>query len=147
MGSVSVIVGDSNWKSGTRGAMVKHFDSTSLLFDFDKRGRVHGFRGSSASIISFSGKLVLIGFVIINWGIEFLDLSKQILNAQTEAQKPENLKNEDVGGWTSFTHGPENSSVTYEKVIQIKQRKQAARYRQKSYADLKHKPMELQVED
>ncbi|GJV89439.1 putative reverse transcriptase domain-containing protein, partial [Tanacetum coccineum] len=27
-----------------------------------------------------------------------LDLSKQILNAQTEAQKPENLKNEDVGG-------------------------------------------------
>ncbi|GJW43331.1 putative reverse transcriptase domain-containing protein [Tanacetum coccineum] len=28
-----------------------------------------------------------------------LDLSKQILNAQTEAQKPENLKNEDVGGY------------------------------------------------
>ncbi|GJU39724.1 putative reverse transcriptase domain-containing protein [Tanacetum coccineum] len=27
-----------------------------------------------------------------------LDLSKQILNAQTEAQKPENLKNKDVGG-------------------------------------------------
>ncbi|GJR24163.1 putative reverse transcriptase domain-containing protein [Tanacetum coccineum] len=27
-----------------------------------------------------------------------LDLPKQILNAQTEAQKPENLKNEDVGG-------------------------------------------------
>ncbi|GJX97808.1 hypothetical protein Tco_0353606, partial [Tanacetum coccineum] len=26
-----------------------------------------------------------------------LDLPKQILNAQTEAQKPENLKNEDVG--------------------------------------------------
>ncbi|GKG28216.1 hypothetical protein Tco_0406543, partial [Tanacetum coccineum] len=29
-----------------------------------------------------------------------LDLPKQILNAQTEAQKPENLKNEDVGGIT-----------------------------------------------
>ncbi|GKB23716.1 putative reverse transcriptase domain-containing protein, partial [Tanacetum coccineum] len=28
-----------------------------------------------------------------------LDLPKQILNAQTEAQKPENLKNEDVGGY------------------------------------------------
>ncbi|GKE39021.1 reverse transcriptase domain-containing protein [Tanacetum coccineum] len=27
-----------------------------------------------------------------------LDLPKQILNAQTEAQKTENLKNEDVGG-------------------------------------------------
>ncbi|GJY19690.1 putative reverse transcriptase domain-containing protein [Tanacetum coccineum] len=27
-----------------------------------------------------------------------LDLPKQILNAQTEAQKPENLKNKDVGG-------------------------------------------------
>ncbi|GKB21515.1 putative reverse transcriptase domain-containing protein [Tanacetum coccineum] len=27
-----------------------------------------------------------------------LDLPKQILNAQTKAQKPENLKNEDVGG-------------------------------------------------
>ncbi|GJR10926.1 putative reverse transcriptase domain-containing protein [Tanacetum coccineum] len=27
-----------------------------------------------------------------------LDLSKQILNTQTEAQKPENIKNEDVGG-------------------------------------------------
>ncbi|GJU61750.1 hypothetical protein Tco_1243585 [Tanacetum coccineum] len=30
--------------------------------------------------------------------VQFLDLPKQILNAQTEAQKPENLKNEDVGG-------------------------------------------------
>ncbi|GKF45864.1 hypothetical protein Tco_0135666, partial [Tanacetum coccineum] len=27
-----------------------------------------------------------------------LDLPKQILNAQTEARKPENFKNEDVGG-------------------------------------------------
>ncbi|GKD24958.1 hypothetical protein Tco_1231172, partial [Tanacetum coccineum] len=27
-----------------------------------------------------------------------LDLPKQILNAQIEAQKPKNLKNEDVGG-------------------------------------------------
>ncbi|GKB96990.1 hypothetical protein Tco_0983127, partial [Tanacetum coccineum] len=27
-----------------------------------------------------------------------LDLPKQILDAQTEVQKPENLKNEDVGG-------------------------------------------------
>ncbi|GJW70341.1 hypothetical protein Tco_0127258 [Tanacetum coccineum] len=34
-----------------------------------------------------------------------------------------------------------------EKVIQIKQRIQAARDRQKSYADLKRKPMEFQVGD
>nr|GFB64663.1 putative reverse transcriptase domain-containing protein [Tanacetum cinerariifolium] len=27
-----------------------------------------------------------------------LDLPKQILKAQTKAQKPENIKNEDVGG-------------------------------------------------
>nr|GFD48738.1 reverse transcriptase domain-containing protein [Tanacetum cinerariifolium] len=27
-----------------------------------------------------------------------LELPKKILNAQTEAQKPENIKNEDVGG-------------------------------------------------
>ncbi|GJZ61924.1 hypothetical protein Tco_0618061 [Tanacetum coccineum] len=34
---------------------------------------------------------------------------------------------------------------TTEKVIQIKQRMQAAHDRQKSYADLKRKPMEFQV--
>ncbi|GJV84156.1 putative reverse transcriptase domain-containing protein [Tanacetum coccineum] len=36
---------------------------------------------------------------------------------------------------------------TTEKIVQIKQRMQAARDRQKSYADLKHKPMEFQVGD
>ncbi|GJX00587.1 hypothetical protein Tco_0184500, partial [Tanacetum coccineum] len=36
---------------------------------------------------------------------------------------------------------------TTEKIIQIKQRIQAARDRQKSYADLKPKPMEFQVGD
>ncbi|GJW98939.1 putative reverse transcriptase domain-containing protein [Tanacetum coccineum] len=36
---------------------------------------------------------------------------------------------------------------TTEKIIQIKQRIQADRDRQKSYADLKRKPMEFQVED
>ncbi|GKD73292.1 hypothetical protein Tco_1331574, partial [Tanacetum coccineum] len=36
---------------------------------------------------------------------------------------------------------------TTEKVIQIKQRMQAARDQKKSYADLKHKPMEFQVGD
>nr|GEZ32864.1 reverse transcriptase domain-containing protein [Tanacetum cinerariifolium] len=43
--------------------------------------------------------------------------------------------------------GPEIVQETTEKIIQIKQRMQAARDRQKSYADLKHKPMEFQVGD
>ncbi|GJR41114.1 DNA-directed DNA polymerase [Tanacetum coccineum] len=125
-----------------------------------------------------------------------------ILNAQTEAQKPENLENEDVGGMirkdipreklepradepylkrqefssnsevtqeglvlTGYDHclssrdGPtklediQNSrdmlrasvASTLEKLI--KQRIQAARDRQKSYANLKRKPMEFQVRD
>ncbi|GKD76701.1 putative reverse transcriptase domain-containing protein, partial [Tanacetum coccineum] len=43
--------------------------------------------------------------------------------------------------------GPEIVQETTEKVIQIKQRIQAAHDRQKSYADLKRKPMEFQVGD
>ncbi|GKF01654.1 putative reverse transcriptase domain-containing protein, partial [Tanacetum coccineum] len=43
--------------------------------------------------------------------------------------------------------GPELIQKTTEKIIQIKQRMQAARDRQKSYADLKRKPMEFQVGD
>nr|GEW87678.1 putative reverse transcriptase domain-containing protein [Tanacetum cinerariifolium] len=43
--------------------------------------------------------------------------------------------------------GPELIQEMTEKIVQIKQRMQAARDRQKSYADLKHKPMEFQVRD
>ncbi|GJY66151.1 putative reverse transcriptase domain-containing protein [Tanacetum coccineum] len=43
--------------------------------------------------------------------------------------------------------GLEMVQETTEKVIQIKQRMQAACDRQKSYADLKHKPMDFQVGD
>ncbi|GJX98506.1 putative reverse transcriptase domain-containing protein [Tanacetum coccineum] len=43
--------------------------------------------------------------------------------------------------------GPEIVQETTEKIIQIKQRMQAARDQQKSYADLKRKPMEFQVGD
>ncbi|GJW29157.1 putative reverse transcriptase domain-containing protein [Tanacetum coccineum] len=173
-----------------------------------------------------------------------LDLPKQILNAQTEARKPENIKNEDIGGmlvenaknpkairteklepradgtlclngrnrqsertiqtledmlracaidfgkgWVNhfplveFSYnnsyyasikaapfealygrkcrspvcwaevgevqltGPERVQETTEKIVQIKQRMQASRDRQKTYADLKCKPMEFQVGD
>ncbi|GJW29543.1 putative reverse transcriptase domain-containing protein [Tanacetum coccineum] len=43
--------------------------------------------------------------------------------------------------------GPEIVQETTEKIVQIKQRMQAARDRQKSYTDLKRKPMEFQVGD
>ncbi|GKG18198.1 hypothetical protein Tco_0372496, partial [Tanacetum coccineum] len=43
--------------------------------------------------------------------------------------------------------GPELVQETTERIIQIKQRIQTARDRQKSYADLKCKPMEFQVGD
>ncbi|GKA50764.1 reverse transcriptase domain-containing protein [Tanacetum coccineum] len=43
--------------------------------------------------------------------------------------------------------GPDLVQETIKKIIQIKQRIQAARDRQKSYADLKRKPMEFQVGD
>nr|GEY21515.1 putative reverse transcriptase domain-containing protein [Tanacetum cinerariifolium] len=91
-----------------------------------------------------------------------LDLPKKILNAQTEARKLENIKNEDVGAlygqkcrspvcWTEVGEaqilGPELIQETTEKIVQIKQRMQAACDRQKSYADLKCKAIEFQVED
>nr|GEY68653.1 putative reverse transcriptase domain-containing protein [Tanacetum cinerariifolium] len=43
--------------------------------------------------------------------------------------------------------GPELIQETTEKIVQIKERMQAVRDRQKSYADLKRKPMEFQVGD
>nr|GFA64702.1 putative reverse transcriptase domain-containing protein [Tanacetum cinerariifolium] len=43
--------------------------------------------------------------------------------------------------------GPELIQETTKKIVQIKQMMQAARDRQKSYADLKRKPMEFQVGD
>nr|GEX78802.1 putative reverse transcriptase domain-containing protein [Tanacetum cinerariifolium] len=43
--------------------------------------------------------------------------------------------------------GPELIHETTEKIVQIKQRIQATRDRQKSYADVRHKPLEFQVGD
>nr|GEX50913.1 hypothetical protein [Tanacetum cinerariifolium] len=45
------------------------------------------------------------------------------------------------------TNGQKIVQETTEKIIQIKQKMHAARVRQKSYADLKRKPMEFQVGD
>ncbi|GJW13794.1 putative reverse transcriptase domain-containing protein [Tanacetum coccineum] len=49
--------------------------------------------------------------------------------------------------WRSLQNALEIVQETTEKIIQIKKRMQAARDRQKSYADLKRKPMEFQVGD
>ena len=43
--------------------------------------------------------------------------------------------------------GPEIIHETNEKIVQIRQRLQAARDQQKSYADIRRKPLEFQVED
>nr|GFC24669.1 hypothetical protein [Tanacetum cinerariifolium] len=51
----------------------------------------------------------------------------------------------EVGGAQILS--PELIQETIEKIVQIKQGMQAARDRQKSYADLKRKPMEFQVGD
>ncbi|GJT65528.1 putative reverse transcriptase domain-containing protein [Tanacetum coccineum] len=119
---------------------------------------------------------------------------EHILNAQTEARKPENIKSEDVGGmlienakfpeaireqklepradgtlclngrswlpcygdlrtvimhdWKKLKYSSRTEfQRPTKKIIQIKQRMQAACDRQKSYADLKRKPMEFQVGD
>nr|GFB51224.1 putative reverse transcriptase domain-containing protein [Tanacetum cinerariifolium] len=48
---------------------------------------------------------------------------------------------------SNFWRSLQNALETTEKIVQIKQRMQAAHDRQKSYADLKRKPMEFQVED
>nr|GFB72798.1 putative reverse transcriptase domain-containing protein [Tanacetum cinerariifolium] len=123
-----------------------------------------------------------------------LNLPKKILEAQTEALKPEHLSAEDVRGmlrkdlpkeklepradetlclnnrswaapfealygrkcrspvcWAEVGDaqltGPEIIHETTKKIVQIKSRIQATRDRQKSYADLKRKPMDFQVGD
>ncbi|GJU01266.1 putative reverse transcriptase domain-containing protein [Tanacetum coccineum] len=76
-----------------------------------------------------------------------LDLPKRILEAQIEARKPENLKSEDVGVKDAQLTGPELVHETTEKIVQIKHRMQAAHDRQKSYADVRRKPLDFQVGD
>nr|GFB04482.1 putative reverse transcriptase domain-containing protein [Tanacetum cinerariifolium] len=73
------------------------------------------------------------------------NLPEQIRNAQAEACKKENIGAEGfVGEGEPFKV---RADETTEKIVQIKQRMQAASDRLKSYADLKRKPMEFQVGD
>ncbi|GJW25131.1 putative reverse transcriptase domain-containing protein, partial [Tanacetum coccineum] len=62
-----------------------------------------------------------------------------------EAQKPENIKNENVGGMIRKDIPKEKLEPHADGTLYLNDR--TARDVQKSYADLKHKPMEIQVGD
>ncbi|GJX03388.1 putative reverse transcriptase domain-containing protein [Tanacetum coccineum] len=68
-----------------------------LLSDYDCEIRCHLGKSNVADALSRKEQIkpLRVRALVMTIG---LDLPKQILNAQTEAQKPENLKNEDVGG-------------------------------------------------
>ncbi|GJX33586.1 putative reverse transcriptase domain-containing protein [Tanacetum coccineum] len=96
-----------------------------------------------------------------------LNLPVQILEAQVEARKEENYGTKDLCGmikkletradgtlclngrsWIPCrAHWSRIAYETTEKIIQIKKRIQAARDRQKSYADRRCKPLEFEVGD
>ncbi|GJY76016.1 putative reverse transcriptase domain-containing protein [Tanacetum coccineum] len=76
--------------------------------------------------------------------------------AQTKAINEENIKAENLLGMDKAFEakvgdvqltGPEIIHETTEKIIQIRQRLQAARDRQRSYANVRRKPLEFQVGD
>ncbi|GKE50365.1 hypothetical protein Tco_1481623 [Tanacetum coccineum] len=188
-----------------------------LLSDYDCEIRYHSRKVNVVADALSRKEPLRVRALVMNIG---LDLHKQILNAHTEARKPENIKNKDVGGmllenskdpekfrteklephadgticfngrswfpccgdlrivimhdyhasikaapievlygrkchspvcWAKVGEvqltGLELVQETTEKIIQIKQRMQAACNKQKSYADLKRKPMEFQVGD
>nr|GEY76856.1 putative reverse transcriptase domain-containing protein [Tanacetum cinerariifolium] len=74
-----------------------------------------------------------------------LDLPKQILNAQTKARKPENIKNEDVGGM--LVENAKNPESIREQRLEPHADGTQCLNGRKEYADLKRKPMEFQVGD
>ncbi|GJY70996.1 putative reverse transcriptase domain-containing protein [Tanacetum coccineum] len=93
-----------------------------------------------------------------------LDLPSRILEAQKEAVKVENIEAEDIEGMlkklearTDGTLCLDNRSwlpcygnmrsLTTEKIFKIRDRMQAARDRQKSYADKRRRPLEFEVGD
>nr|GEW23932.1 putative reverse transcriptase domain-containing protein [Tanacetum cinerariifolium] len=92
-----------------------------------------------------------------------LNFPKQILEAQIEAHKPENIKNEDIGGMIRKNILKEKLEPRVDGILCLNGRSwlpcygdlrtvimheiQAAYGRKKSYADLKRKPMEFQVGD
>nr|GEY43039.1 reverse transcriptase domain-containing protein [Tanacetum cinerariifolium] len=77
-----------------------------------------------------------------------LNLSSQILNDQAKTMKEENVQEENPHEVKdSQITGLEIIHATIETVIQIKSRIQAAHDRQKSYVDVRRKPLKFQVRD
>ncbi|GJS20203.1 reverse transcriptase domain-containing protein [Tanacetum coccineum] len=76
-----------------------------------------------------------------------LDMSTAY-HPQTDEQSERTIQTlKDMLHACTIDFGKEIVQETTEKIVQIKQRMQTARDRQKSYADLKRKPMEFQVGD
>ncbi|GJW39252.1 putative reverse transcriptase domain-containing protein [Tanacetum coccineum] len=76
-----------------------------------------------------------------------LDMSTAY-HPQTDGQSERTIQTlEDMLFGEAQILGPELIQEVTEKIVQIKQRMQAARDRKKSYSDLKHKPMDFQVGD
>nr|GEX70096.1 putative reverse transcriptase domain-containing protein [Tanacetum cinerariifolium] len=186
------------------GAVLMQREKLELLSDYDCKIRYHsGKENVVENALSRKERIkpIILRALVMTIGLE---LPKQILNSYTEAQKPENIKNEDRSlqkalgtkldmstayhpetnkqsnrtiqtledmlcacvidfGKACVNHlslvefsysnreaqllSPEIIQETTEKIVQIKERIQVARDQQKSYADLKRKPMEFQVED
>nr|GEU96167.1 putative reverse transcriptase domain-containing protein [Tanacetum cinerariifolium] len=80
-----------------------------------------------------------------------LNLPKKILKAQTEALKTENLNAKDVGGMLRKDLPEEKLEPRATGTLCLNNKSwvpiQAARDRQKSYADLNRKPVDFQVGD
>ncbi|GJZ27702.1 putative reverse transcriptase domain-containing protein [Tanacetum coccineum] len=74
-------------------------------------------------------------------------LPSQILKAQTEALKEENIKAGTTGMEQSIKIRPEIIHETTKKIVQIRQRLQAARDQQRSYVNVRRKPLEFQIGD
>nr|GEU74131.1 reverse transcriptase domain-containing protein [Tanacetum cinerariifolium] len=80
-----------------------------------------------------------------------LDFPRKFLEAQTEAIKPENLKSEEVGGML-IENSKDLEKPSMEKLEPrvdetLCLNNRTARDRQKSYADVRHKPLEFPVGD